>query len=146
MSLENLVKTGQLEKEPTDRGEIERFLGKISQRINDAAARTVSLDSTFDIGYEGVLQIALVALRAEGYRVRNVPGHQQTAIQSLTLTLGISAPEMLVFDVYRRNRSKSLYGAGHEPTEAEVRDFIKSATALHATLMNWLKAKHPELL
>ena len=146
MSLENLVKTGQLEREPADKGEVQRFLGKIHQRLADAAARTVSLDSTFDIAYEGVLQIALVALRAEGYRVRNVPGHQQTAIQSLTISLGISGAEMFVFDVYRRNRSKSLYGAGHEPTEAEVRDFIKSALALQARLMDWLKAAHPEFL
>ncbi len=146
MSLENLVKIGKLEQEPTDRDEVARFLGKIDQRIADAAKRAVGLDSTFDIAYEGVLQISIVALRALGYRIKTTPGHQQTAIQSLTLTLGLSGPEMFVFDVYRRHRAMSLYGAGHEPTESEVVAFIESAQALQKLLLNWLAKEHPALL
>ncbi len=146
MSLENLVKIGKLEKEPTDRDEVARFLGKIDQRITDAAKRSVGLDSTFDIAFEGVLQIAIVGLRVLGYRVKAAPGHQQTAIASLTLTLGLTGTEMFVFDVYRRRRSMSLYSAAYEPTESEVIAFIEAAQTLQKRLLVWLAKEHPALL
>ena len=144
--LENLVKIDKLGKEPTDRDEIGRYLGKINQRITDAAKRSVGLDSTFDIAYEGVLQIAIVALRAEGFRVRATSGHQQIAIQSLPLTLELAADETYVFDVFRRQRSQSIYGAEHDPTEAEVAALVEAAQKLQAQLLVWLAGQHPELL
>ena len=144
--LENLVKIDKLGKEPTDPHEIGRFLGKINQRITDAAKRAVGLDSTFDIAYEGVLQIAMVALRAEGYRVKTTPGHQQIAIQSLPLTLELPKDETYVFDVFRRKRSQSIYGAEYDPSEAEVVALIEAAQKLQARLLDWLAEQHPTLV
>lgn len=145
-NLENLVhKTGQLLEEPTDSEEIRMLLVKIDERISDAARRVVSNDSTFDIAYEGVLQMALVALRAHGLRVRTKDGHHTIAIQALTTTIGLPNDDMVVLDAFRRNRARNLYGT-RQPSDAEVTGLIESAQKLRRALQVWLETNRPDLI
>ena len=80
MTLNNLVGRG-LEKADTDKGEISRYLAKIRRKLEDSKKSSISLDSRFDIAFEALLQIALAALRVNGYRTTTGAGHQQLAIQ-----------------------------------------------------------------
>ena len=54
MSLANLVGHG-LEREATDREEIGRFIAKIDRKLADSKARSISLDSRFDLAWEAAL-------------------------------------------------------------------------------------------
>jgi hypothetical protein len=60
MTSDNLVGRG-LEREQTDREEVERQLVRADRKLIDSAQTTISLDSRFDIAYEALLQIALAA-------------------------------------------------------------------------------------
>ena len=83
------------------------------------------------------MQLAMLALHANGFRtLTSRPGHHQTAIQSLTLTIG--------FDALRKQRNLSDY-SGDLVTDAAVRECMSSATALLDDVQKWLTINRPEL-
>ena len=66
-----------------------------------------------------VMQCALAAMLAKGYRPStSEPGHHQTMIQSLPLTLGVGNDVWVLLDALRRQRNASdCTGA---PTTADL--------------------------
>jgi hypothetical protein len=92
------------------------------------------------------MQCALVALMASGYRpATNVPGHHQTMIASLRLTLGAAQPDWLVLDALRRKRNLSDY-TGDPIDPASVQGCVARAEALLAETLQWWKAHHAKLI
>lgn len=53
MSLENLLRIGQLKSHPTDPNEIERLLSAAERGIADARIKEVSIETRFDAAYRG---------------------------------------------------------------------------------------------
>ena len=145
MSLDNLVGRG-LEKAQADEEELSRYLGRIRRKLADSRQTNISLDSRFDVAFEALLQIALAALRARGYRTTSGAGHQQLAIQALPKTIGIPAGEIRTLDEFRKRRSAGLYLAEFEPSEAEVAALVAAVEGLQKSLVAWLKGHRPELL
>jgi hypothetical protein len=145
MSLHNLVGRG-LEKAATDKAEVARYLAKIRRKLEDSRKTSISLDSRFDIAFEALLQIALAALRVNGYRTTTEAGHQQLAIQVLPKSLGVEAKEVRTLDEFRKKRSIGLYEADFEPSESEVKAVIRSVESLLEKLLGHIKTAHPELL
>ncbi len=92
------------------------------------------------------MQCAMLGLWASGYRTAtSQPGHHQTAIQSLGLTMGITQPSIIVLDALRRQRNLSDY-EGDPVSTATVNACIEEASKLLAHTEQWLKAQHPNLL
>ena len=145
MTLDNLVGRG-LEKAQADSEELARYLGRVRRKLEDSRQTNISLDSRFDVAFEALLQIALAALRANGYRTTSAAGHQQLAIQALPKTIGVSAADVRALDEFRKKRSAGLYLAEFEPSEAEVGALVGAVERLHRQLVAWLKANRPELL
>jgi len=85
MTLDNLVGK-ELREEPTAPEEIQRLLHKASTRLNDAKSEAISRESRFDLAYEAILQLAISALRANGYRPDSRGRHHVIALQNLTKT------------------------------------------------------------
>lgn len=145
MTLDNLVGRG-LEKAESDSEELARYLGRVRRKLEDSRQKNISLDSRFDVAFEALLQVALAALRANGYRTTSGAGHQQLAIQALPKSIGVSAADVRALDEFRKKRSAGLYLAEFEPSEAEVDALIVAVERLHRQLLAWLKANRPELL
>jgi hypothetical protein len=88
--LQNLLKIGRLKAHALNAAAVQRLLAAIKRNLADAAAANISDETRFDAAYKAVMQCALVAMLAAGYRpAANEPGHHQTMIQSLPLTLGV---------------------------------------------------------
>jgi hypothetical protein len=68
MTLENLVRIHQLNKESADKREFEGLVNAASDRLNDAENSSLSYASRFDLAYNAAHGLALAALRAAGYR------------------------------------------------------------------------------
>lgn len=146
MSLDNLAKIGQLKPHAPTAAEIRRLLAAVQRNLKDAAATSISDETRFDAGYKAIMQCALAALMASGYRPStNVPGHHQTMVASLSLTLGMPRDEWLVLDALRRKRNINDYSGDLIDPES-VRECIARAKALFTSTRHWLKAHHPELL
>lgn len=104
----------------------------------------VSADNRFDAAYKCILQCAMLGLLANGYRTStSQPGHHQTAIQCLGLTMGVANADMVVLDALRRQRNLSDY-EGDPVSEATLSSCIEEATRLLAHTEAWLQHHHPE--
>jgi hypothetical protein len=91
MTLQNLSKIGQLHPHEARADEVARLLAAAQRNLKDARRGENSAETRFDCAYKAIMQCALIALMAAGYRpASNAPGHHQTMIQSLPLTLGVS--------------------------------------------------------
>jgi hypothetical protein len=64
--LENLVRLGQLKREPPVASEIRGLLRSGEARLTDAANRGLSLESRFALAYNAAHALALAALRQAG--------------------------------------------------------------------------------
>lgn len=146
MSLANLLKIGRLKAHTPNGAEIRRLLAAARRNIGDAAVETVSDETRFDAAYKAIMQLALAAMMAHGYRPStSEPGHHQTLIQSLPLTVALPNEQWVVIDALRRKRNAADYlGDGVEPDAlAECR---RQAGNLYGLVAAWLERKHAALL
>jgi hypothetical protein len=146
MTLQNLLRTGRLKSHQPTAAEVLRLLSSIDRNLADAAVETISDETRFDAAYKAVMQCALVALMAAGYRpATSEPGHHQTLIQSLPLTLGTDNEVWVVLDALRRQRNANDY-TGQPITPAATQECTSQARDLRRQLHAHLKTRHAELL
>src|SRR5262249_22517741 len=70
VSLQNLLKIGQLKIHPPDAREIEQLLVAARRNLRDAHVTSISPETRFDAAYKAVMQSGLAALMMHGYRSR----------------------------------------------------------------------------
>lgn len=146
MSLQNLLKIGQLKEHPEDAEEIERLLSAAQRSVADARVTAIGPETRFDAAYKAIMQVALAALMAHGFRPdTNRPGHHATVIQALPLTLGLAAARVTVLDTLRRKRNLSDY-TGEDIDDASVNACVAEAQHLLADAKTWLQAHRPHLM
>ena len=99
----------------------------------------------FDAAYKAIMQCAMIGLRANGYRtLTSRPGHHQTALQTLPLTIGLPTERMIVLDALRKQRNLADY-EGDPVTLQTDADCLAQAEQLLADVKAWLAANKPEL-
>lgn len=146
MTLQNLLKIGRLKEHVPTAAEVQRLLAAAERNIADSRVTAVSDENRFDAAYKAIMQCALAAMLASGFRPStSEPGHHQTLIQSLPLTLGVPNETWVVLDALRRKRNMSDY-SGEVVLPEMAADATAQATALLKALRAWLKAQHPDLL
>jgi hypothetical protein len=83
MSLDNLVSIGRIKPHLATRGEIADLLAAARRNLADAGAQNISYENRFDAAYKCIMQAALAALIANGFRPdTKMPGHHHTVIQT----------------------------------------------------------------
>lgn len=132
MSLENLVKIGQLEQIAPDAQDINRLLEAAKRSLNDAQLPGLSAEGRFDMAYKAIMQSANAALQASGFRtLTSKPGHHQTMIQTLPLTVGLDKNTTIQLDALRKQRNVIDY-SGDLVSDTMANEAIQHATALIA--------------
>lgn len=92
------------------------------------------------------MQMAMLALHANGYRtLKSKPGHHQTAIQTLPLTIGLSTSTVIVLDALRKQRNLADY-SGDLVSEAAAAECLFSAKELLREVQVWLRSHRPDLM
>jgi hypothetical protein len=145
MSLKNLVGVS-LAEVPASRETIARLLSAATGHIADAQATNITAETRFGAAYTAIRMLADVALNANGYRtLTSRPGHHQTAIQTLPLTIGSTAQTVQVLDALRKQRHVTEYSGDLVP-ESAVLECVTQAQALRTAVRTWLKTNQPKLL
>jgi hypothetical protein len=145
MSLDKLVGTRQLQPHDASPESLQRLLAAIRRDLADAKASGISDETRFDAACKSVMRCAMTGLRVAGYRpATSMPGHHQTMIQTLPLTLGVSRERWLVLDAFRRKRNINDYSGDLIDPES-VRACLAEAQALFDDTLAWLQQKQPEL-
>ena len=145
MTLENLLRIGRIKEHPPDAAEIQKLLAAAQRSLKDARVQEVSPEVRFDAAYKAIMQTALVALMANGYRPdTNQPGHHMTVLQSLPKTMGLPGGRLAVLDTMRRKRNLADY-IGEDIDEGSVKQCVKAAEQLRDDVTAWMAASHAEL-
>ena len=145
MSLENLLKINRLQRHVASREAVQRLLLAASRNIEDARVGAVSGETRFDAAYKCIMQCAMVALWANGYRTStSQPGHHQTAIQTLPHTIGLDKGTVIVLDALRKQRNVNDY-EGDPISDQAVGECIKQAEQLHRLVSAWVATNRPDL-
>ncbi len=145
MTLRNLLGIS-LDTVAPERAQVARMLAAAERNMADTRIAGLSAETRFDVAYKAIMQFAMLALYANGYRtLTSRPGHHQTAIQTLTLTVALPPEQVRVLDALRKQRNLADYSGDLVPDSA-VNECVASATALHAHVRAWLRANKPELI
>ncbi len=128
--LENLVRIGQLKKEPPSADELAGLWRSGLARIADAERRDLAFESRFDLAYNAAHALALFALRRKGYR----PEHRYLVFQALPSTAGLATGHWRVLAKAHETRNLAEYEGYLEPDERLLTDVLAATRALIAAL------------
>lgn len=127
MTLENLLAIHKLLRQEPERDSLRRLLLAAARNIADAKVERISAENRFDAAYKAIMQCAMAALWANGYRTStSQPGHHQTAIQTLPKSIGLDQETVIVLDTLRKQRNLSDY-AGCPVSDAALAECIQQA-------------------
>ena len=141
MTLENLLRIGKLKAHAADEGEIARLLASAERGLKDASVAELSTDSRLEIAYRGLMQAALAAMLANGYRPStSEPGHHQVVIQALPKTIGMAPDRVQLLEAYRKARNQSDY-RGVPVSDAVAGECVEDARRLLADVRAWIEAR-----
>ena len=121
------------------------LLAVVDRDLQDAAVDRLSADWRLGIAYNAALQLALLALAAEGYRPERQRSHER-AVQSLRYTIGLSQESIDVLDAVRRKRHLSNYERAGTASYREAEEVYELASGLRIDVMEWMRERHPNLL
>ena len=130
MRLENLLAIQRLVRHEAGRAVVLKLLAAAERNLADAKVTAISAENRFDAAYKAILQCAMAALSAKGYRTStSQPGHHQTAIQTLPLTLAVDTATVIVLDALRKQRNLTDY-TGDGVSDALLAEGITQAESL----------------
>jgi hypothetical protein len=141
MTLENLLRIGKLKAYAADEQEIARLLESADRGLKDASIAGLSSDSCLDLAYRALMQAALAAVMANGYRpATSEPGHHQLLIQALPKTIGLAPERVQVLEAYRKARNQMDY-RGVPVSDAVARECSEDARKLLVEVRAWIEAR-----
>ncbi|MGB6539209.1 MAG: hypothetical protein WBF58_24985 [Xanthobacteraceae bacterium] len=129
--LENLVKIGQLKREPAPRVEFDGLVNSARKRLADARNENLAPESRFDLAYGAAHGFALAALRRHGYRSEN----RYIVFQALTHTLGVNQAVVRVFSKCHDARNLAEYHGHAEVDEQLLKELIGHTIELERTVL-----------
>jgi hypothetical protein len=145
MTLNNLLGVS-LDAIPPDKALVAKLLAAAQRNIADAQLPGLSTENRFDAAYKAIMQTAMVALHANGYRtLTSKPGHHQAAIQTLPLSVDLPQAQVIVLDALRKQRNLPDY-SGDLVSDATAAECLNCAIDLLAHARAWLQARRPDLI
>lgn len=146
MTLKNLLAIHKLVAHKPSRDGIAKLLAAAARNIADAKVTSISGENRFDAAYKAIMQCAIAALWANGYRTpTSQPGHHQIAIQSLPKTIGLDSDTVIVLDALRKQRNLSDY-EGDPISDGAVDACIENAIQLYERVAGWVKSNRADLV
>ncbi len=146
MTLANLLAIQRLQAFSASPHAVQRLQAAAARNLADAQLQQLSPENRFDAAYKCIMQCAMLGLWAQGYRTStSQPGHHQTALQTLPLTMGLRNDVVIVLDALRKQRNQNDY-EGDPISPAAVDESIAQAAALLEHTRKFLQSQFPALL
>ncbi|MFA7527777.1 MAG: hypothetical protein WCZ18_08950 [Ottowia sp.] len=126
--LENLVRIGQLKREPPSAPEFAGLLKSATARLTDAQRDALTYESRFDLAYNAAHALALAALRHAGYRSSN----RYLVFQMLPQTLGTPTATRRLLAKCHNRRNLAEYEGTLDVDQRLLTDLLAAAQELLA--------------
>ena len=134
MTLDNLVRIHQLNKEAPNKREFEGLVNAATDRLIDSENNTLSYASRYDLAYNAAHGLALAALRAAGYR----SDKRYLVFQCLVHTTDINKKYVRLFAACHEKRNLAEY-EGHFNIDEQLLSELISCTKKLKTLVDKIK-------
>jgi hypothetical protein len=146
MSLEELLLRSEIVCEPVGTGEIARLLAAVKRRLDDATLEGLHPETRLEQAYLAILNCAVIALRANGLRAVDRPGHHLVALKSLADTLGMTTDRIDYFQTLCDLRNKDIYSGSSHVSPEQAAEAVEEARRLAQETADWLRKgkKRPE--
>jgi len=146
MNLKSFLAKDRIRPHKTSRPEISDLLRIVERDLTDASIPQLSTDRRFATAYNAALQLATLAMYAEGYKPTGL-GHHWVTFKLLPELMGNEFESLAgYFDLCRSKRNLTDYDRSGEISQSETAELIEEAANFQGKVLEWLKAKHPELL
>lgn len=146
MTLANLLAIQRLLAFSATPQGVQRLLTAAARNLADAKITQLSPENRFDAAYKCIMQCAMIGLWAHGYRTStSQPGHHQTALQALPLTMGLPNSVIIVLDALRKQRNLNDY-EGDPVSDSVVSECLVQAETLLAHTHQFLQTQFAYLL
>lgn len=146
MSLKQWAADGWLKAHKTSPQEIGNLPSIVRCDLADAGQEGLSADWRFGIAYHAALKLCAILLYAEGYMPEKTLAHYRT-IQALPVILGQEFKDDADYlNACRSKRNVSEYESAGGVTHGDAGELIGFTVELEAKVMEWLRAKHRDLL
>jgi hypothetical protein len=145
MTLQTWLKNRWLTKHQRSPEEVADLLAIVDRDLEDASVDRLSPDWRLSIAYNAALQLATLALAAEGYRPERLRAHER-AIQSLRLTIAADSRFVDTLDGVRRKRNHTNYERAGTTSPSEANEVYRLAIRLREDVVKWLVDRHPDLV
>ena len=129
--LDNLLRAGQLHREPTDPVEVRGLVRSGVRRLEDAAREALNLESRFDLAYNAAHALSLAALRHQGYRSQS----RYLVFQCLRHTVDLPAEQWRVLDQAHRRRNIAEYEGEMDVDEQLVAAVLRVAQEVRSRVV-----------
>ena len=145
MSLQTWLDNGWLKAHESSPQEVANYLALADRDLKDAMVDRLSADWRLGIAYNAALQLATLALAAEGYRPVRDQKHRRS-ILSLEQTIGADKGMVYTLDTVRQSRNKNNYDLAGTTSTSEAEEVYDLAVDLKKQVIDWMQREHPELL
>ena len=135
--LDNLVKIGQLKREPPRADELDGLRRSDEARLADAENASLAIESRFDLAYNAAHALALAALRRLGYR----PANRYVVFQTLPHTLGLAAPIWRILAKGHQSRNIAEYEGAVDIDERLLEDMIRAGRVVKKALTEAIETR-----
>ena len=122
-NLENLAKSGNLKREPSNAEELIGLVRSAKARLQDAHNVGLSADSRFDLAYNAAHALSLAALRKQGFRSDN----RYLVFQCLPHTLDAQPEVWRVLAKCHHQRNLAEYEGHLEIDDVLLNDLLSAA-------------------
>ena len=146
MKLYKMEERGYLARIAPSKDDMAHLITAIQRRLMDAKNETVTRENRLQQAYQSILQVAIAALHAKGYRLKSKPAHHVMAIESLEHTVGIERRLRDYYQSLRKRRHDVIYDAIISVSERDLEEAIERAEGLFTAFREWLRKEQPELV
>lgn len=143
MSLERLLKNNRLSRQASTPHEIAGLFESASHFAKNAGIANLESTVRFTLLYSAAIDLAMVLLRAGGFRTRGW-GHHETAIDAVAYILGNEGKELSKYlQTCREKRNRISYSEWIDVPSTEVDELSKEVDRFRVLVGSWLVKTHP---
>lgn len=144
MTWRTWLKEGRVEAHAPAPAELVAQRRAAERSLKDAALEGLSPEGRFQLAYGAALDLATIAVRASGFRIKSRVGHHQLTFEAAGTALGDSCRDTLdYFDLCRRRRNVISYD-GDEVSQALADELLAETIRFAEMIDRWLQAEHPQ--
>jgi len=145
MSWAKLLADKRVTANPPSKAELDDLRSIVTRSLKDVtAAANLSADARFTMAYDAARTLALIIVRAAGYRPRSVGGHYNTFL-ALEAADAAFAALSAYFDGCRMKRNDCEYGFAGGVTDSDADGLLKTVQQFAIDAEAWVKVHHPNL-